>query len=138
MQYWLFKSEPDTWGWHNQTARGQKGEEWDGVRNYQARNFMRQMALGDQGFFYHSQKQKAIVGIVEVIAVSHPDSTSDDSRWECVDIKSLSAVDPPVTLAMIKKDPRLATMMLVNNPRLSVQPVSAEHWQIICDMHYGD
>lgn len=138
MQYWLFKSEPDTWGWHNQTARGQKGEEWDGVRNYQARNFMRQMALGDQGFFYHSQKQKAIVGIVEVISVSHPDSTSDDSRWECVDIKSLSAVDPPVTLAMIKKDPRLATMMLVNNPRLSVQPVSAAHWQIICDMHYGD
>ena len=138
MQYWLFKSEPDTWGWHNQTARGQKGEEWDGVRNYQARNFMRQMALGDQGFFYHSQKQKAIVGIVEVIAVSHPDSTSDDSRWECVDIKSLSAVDPPVTLAMIKKDPRLATMMLVNNPRLSVQPVSAEHWQIICDLHRSD
>ena len=70
MQYWLFKSEPDTWGWHDQTARGEKGEEWDGVRNYQARNFMRQMALGDQGFFYHSQKQKAIVGIVEVIAVS--------------------------------------------------------------------
>ena len=138
MQYWLFKSEPDTWGWHDQTARGEKGEEWDGVRNYQARNFMRQMALGDQGFFYHSQKQKAIVGIVEVSAVSHPDSTSDDSRWECVDIKSLSAVDPPVTLAMIKKDPRLATMMLVNNPRLSVQPVSAEHWQIICDMHRGD
>ena len=138
MQYWLFKSEPDTWGWHNQTARGQKGEEWDGVRNYQARNFMRQMALGDQGFFYHSQKQKAIVGIVEVISVSHPDRTSDDSRWECVDIKSLSAVDPPVTLAMIKKDPRLATMMLVNNPRLSVQPVSVEHWQIICDLHRGD
>ena len=138
MQYWLFKSEPDTWGWHDQTARGEKGEEWDGVRNYQARNFMRQMALGDQGFFYHSQKQKVIVGIVEVIAVSHPDSTSDDSRWECVDIKSLSAVDPPVTLAMIKKDPRLATMMLVNNPRLSVQPVSAEHWQIICDMHRDD
>ena len=99
---------------------------------------MRQMALGDQGFFYHSQKQKVIVGIVEVIAVSHLDCTSDDSRWECVDIKSLSAVDPPVTLAMIKKDPRLATMMLVNNPRLSVQPVSAEHWQIICDMHRGD
>ena len=138
MQYWLFKSEPDTWGWHDQTARGEKGEEWDGVRNYQARNFMRQMALGDQGFFYHSQKQKAIVGIVEVIAVSHPDSKSDDSRWECVDIKSLLAVDPPVTLAMIKKDPRLATMMLVNNPRLSVQPVSAEHWQIIYDMHRGD
>ena len=99
---------------------------------------MRQMVLGDQGFFYHSQKQKAIVGIVEVIAVSHPDSTSDDSRWECVDIKSLSAVDPPVTLAMIKKDPRLATMMLVNNPRLSMQSVSAEHWPIICDVHRGN
>ena len=93
--------------------------------------------VGRSGIFYHSQKQKAIFGIVEVIAVSHPDSTSDDPRWECVDIKSLSAVDPPVTLAMIKKDPRLATMMLVNNPRLSVQPVSAEYWQIICDMHRG-
>ena len=138
MQYWPCKSEPDSRGWHDQTDQGEKGEEWDGGRNYQARNLMRQMALGDQGFFYHSKKQKAIVGIVEVIVVSHSDSTSDDSRWERVDIKSLSAVDPPVTLAMIKKDPRLAMMMLVNNLRLSVQPVSAEHWQIISDTHRGD
>ena len=84
------------------------------------------------------KSKKAIVGIVEVIVVSHPDSTSDDSRWELVDIKSLSAVDPQVTLAMIKEDPRLAMMMLVNNLRLSVQPVSAEHWQIISDTHRGD
>ena len=138
MQYWLFKSEPDTWGWHDQLARGQQGEQWDSVRNYQARNFMRQMALGDRDFFYHSQKHKAIVGLVEVIAVSHSDRTTDDPRWDCVDIKSLSPMEPPVTLAMIKKHPRLAKMMLVTNPRLSVQPDSMEHWQIIFDMSQDD
>ena len=99
---------------------------------------MRQMALGDRDFFYHSQKQKAIVGLVEVIAVSHSDRTTDDPRWDCVDIKSLSPMEPPVTLAMIKKHPRLAKMMLVINPRLSVQPDSMEHWHIIFDMSQDD
>jgi predicted RNA-binding protein with PUA-like domain len=91
MRYWLFKSEPSTWSWDQQVAKGDAGEEWDGVRNYQARNFMREMAVGDLGFFYHSQSEKAVVGIVEVIAEAHPDSTTDDERWECVDIK---AVEP--------------------------------------------
>jgi len=134
MRYWLFKSEPSTWGWDDQIARGDAGEEWDGVRNYQARNFMREMALGDRGFFYHSQKEKAVVGSVEVIATSHPDSKADDPRWDCVDIKAIEGAKTPVTLDMIKADPRLADMVLVKNSRLSVQPVTEEEWRIICDL----
>ena len=134
MAYWLFKSEPSAWSWQDQVAKGDAGEEWDGVRNYQARNFMRQMAVGDRGFFYHSQTEKAVVGIVEVIAEAHPDSTTDDERWECVDIKAVKPVERPVTLDMIKEDPRLAEMVLVKNSRLSVQPVTAEEWKIVCDL----
>ena len=134
MRYWLFKSEPDCWSWQDQVAKGDTGEEWDGVRNYQARNFMREMAIGDRGFFYHSQKEKAIVGIVEVIAESHPDSTTDDPRWDCVDVRALFPVKTPVTLETIKHDPRLSGMMLVRNPRLSVQPVSAAEWATVCGM----
>ena len=131
MRYWLFKSEPSTWSWENQIARGDAGEEWDGVRNYQARNFMREMKRGDLGFFYHSQKEKSVVGIVEVCAEAHPDSTTDDDRWECVDIKAVRSLPTPVSLDMIKADPRLAEMVLVKNSRLSVQPVTAEEWDII-------
>ena len=134
MRYWLFKSEPSTWGWDDQQAKGDAGEEWDGVRNYQARNFMREMEVGDRGFFYHSQKEKAVVGIVEVIADAHPDSTIDDPRWECVDIKAVESVKTPVTLEMIKQDARLANMVLVKNSRLSVQPVTEQEWQIVCEM----
>ncbi len=132
MAYWLFKSEPSTWSWDQQVAKGDAGEEWDGVRNYQARNFMRQMAVGDRGFFYHSQKDKAIVGIVEVCAAAHPDSTTDDERWECVDIKAVRPFAKPVTLDQIKADERLAEMVLVKNSRLSVQPVSDAEWVTIC------
>ena len=134
MAYWLFKSEPGTWGWDDQVAKGDMGEEWDGVRNYQARNFMREMAIGDLGFFYHSQKERAVVGIVEVIAAAHPDSTTDDDRWECVDIKAVRPFEDAVTLDDIKADERLADMILVRNSRLSVQPVTAEEWQTICAM----
>ncbi|MDX1819445.1 MAG: EVE domain-containing protein [Paracoccaceae bacterium] len=134
MRYWLFKSEPSVWGWTDQVARGDAGEEWDGVRNYQARNFMRDMTVGDQGFFYHSQDEKAIVGIVEVIKPAHPDSTADDPRWECVDIKAVRPVKTPVTLEQIKSDPRLSEMVLVKNSRLSVQPVSDEEWNILCSL----
>ncbi|MCY4179844.1 MAG: EVE domain-containing protein, partial [Litoreibacter sp.] len=98
MAYWLFKSETTTWSWDQQVAKGEAGEEWDGVRNYQARNFMREMKRGDQGFFYHSQKDREIVGLVEVIAEAHPDSTTDDPRWECVDNKALRAKPKPVYL----------------------------------------
>ena len=134
MAYWLFKSEPNTWSWDNQVAKGDQGEEWDGVRNYQARNFMREMKVGDQGFFYHSMKEKSVVGIVEVMAEAHPDSTTDDPRWECVDIKAVRPFDTPVSLDQIKADERLGEMVLVKNSRLSVQPVTAEEWQIICAM----
>jgi predicted RNA-binding protein with PUA-like domain len=134
MRYWLFKSEPSTWSWDDQVAKGDAGEEWDGVRNYQARNFMREMKIGDQGFFYHSQSEKAIVGTVEVIAEAHPDSKTDDARWECVDIKALNPVKTPVTLDQIKADERLSDMVLVNNSRLSVQPVTETEWRIICDL----
>jgi predicted RNA-binding protein with PUA-like domain len=89
MACWLFKSEAETWSWDDQVAKGDAGQEWDGVRNYQARNNMRAMKVGDLGFFYHSQGEKAVVGIVEVIAEAHPDSTSDDARWECVDVRAI-------------------------------------------------
>ena len=132
MAYWLFKSEPSTWGWDDQVAKGEAGEEWDGVRNYQARNFMREMKLGDLGFFYHSQKEKAVVGIVEVCAEAHPDSTTDDERWDCVDIKAVKPVKTPVTLDRIKAEPGLEETILVRNSRLSVQPVTEAEWQIVC------
>ncbi|WP_418592438.1 EVE domain-containing protein [Ponticoccus sp. (in: a-proteobacteria)] len=134
MSFWLFKSEPSTWSWQDQVARGDAGEEWDGVRNYQARNFMREMKVGERGFFYHSQKERAVVGTVEVIAEAHPDSKTDDPRWECVDIKAVQAAKRPVTLDEIKDDPRLADMVLVKNSRLSVQPVTAEEWRVVCEL----
>ncbi|MEO0676033.1 MAG: EVE domain-containing protein [Pseudomonadota bacterium] len=136
MRYWLFKSEPSTWSWDQQVAKGDAGEEWDGVRNYQARNLMREMKVGDRGFFYHSQTEKAVVGIVEVIAESHPDSTTDDDRWECVDIKAVGPL-APVTLDQIKGDERLAEMVLVKNSRLSVQPVTEAEWEIIVSLGGG-
>lgn len=134
MNYWLFKSETTTWSWDQQVAKGDAGEEWDGVRNYQARNFMRAMKIGDKGFFYHSQKDREIVGSVEVIAEAHPDSTTDDPRWDCVDIKALQPLKTPVHLDQIKSDPRLTDMVLVKNARLSVQPVTKAEWDIICAM----
>jgi len=134
MAYWLFKSEPGAWSWENQKAKGEAGEEWDGVRNYQARNFMRDMKVGDRGFFYHSVDEKRIVGIVEIIAEAHPDSTTEDERWECVDIKAVADMTEPVSLDDIKADERLADMVLVKNSRLSVQPVSAKEWKIVCKL----
>lgn len=134
MAYWLFKSEPSTWSWDDQVARGEKGEEWDGVRNYQARNMMREMKVGDLGFFYHSQTDREIVGVVKVIAEAHPDSTTEDDRWECVDIAAVAPVPDPVTLDDIKAEPRLSDMVLVRNSRLSVQPVTEDEWRIVCEM----
>lgn len=134
MAKWLFKSEPDVWGWDMQVARGDAGEEWNGVRNYLARNNMRAMKIGDQGFFYHSNIGKEIVGIVEVCAESHPDSTTDDPRWDCVDIRALRPLVRPVTLAEVKADPRLQEMALVKSMRLSVQPVTEEEWRIVCEL----
>ncbi|SOC06792.1 EVE domain-containing protein [Rhodobacter maris] len=132
MAKWLFKSEPNVWSWDMQVAKGDVGEEWHGVRNYMARNNMRAMQLGDQGFFYHSNIGKEIVGIVEVCALSHPDSTTDDPRWDCVDIRAIRPLARPVTLSEVKADPRLTKMSLVTCMRLSVQPVTEEEWQIVC------
>jgi predicted RNA-binding protein with PUA-like domain len=134
MAYWLFKSEPSTWSWQDQQDKGDVGEEWDGVRNYQARNFMRAMKLGDWGFFYHSQKDKSVVGIVEVCTESHQDSTTDDDRWDCVDIKAVRGFEKPVSLDQIKSDRRLSDMVLVKNSRLSVQPVTKAEWLAVCMM----
>jgi len=134
MAYWLFKSEPGTWSWDEQVAKGAVGEEWDGIRNYQARNNMRVMKQGERGFFYHSIDEKRIVGIVEVIAEIHPDSTDGTGKWECVDVAAVEAMPNPVTLDQIKAEPTLADMVLVKNSRLSVQPVSEREWAHICKM----
>ena len=134
MAYWLFKSEPETWSWEMQKAKGKAGEEWSGVRNYQARNHMREMKLGERGFFYHSNKERSIVGIVEVSKAAHKDSTSSEDAWECVDLRALMDLPKPVSLDQIKADKRLAGMVLVKNSRLSVQPVTAAEWKVICAM----
>lgn len=134
MAYWLFKSEPGGWSWDDQKRKGKKGQEWDGVRNHQAKNNMVAMKAGDLGFFYHSVDEKSIVGIVEIIAEAHPDSTDPEGRWLCVDIAALRDVPEPVSLDTIKATPALADMVLVNNSRLSVQPVTAEEWETVCRM----
>ena len=134
MQYWLFKSEPFKWSWENQKAKGEAGEQWDGIRNYQARNNMRAMKIGDRGFFYHSNEGLEVVGIVEVCAEIHPDTTTDDPRWECVDIKAVRDMPEPVTLKDVKANPKLAAMSLVTSMRLSVQPVKENEWEEVCRM----
>ena len=134
MAYWLFKSEPDVWGWDDQLAKGEAGEEWDGIRNYQARNNMRAMALGDAGFFlpfpHRARDRRHRRGLRE----AHRDSTTDDPRWDCVDVKAVRPLERPCRWHGYKADPRLSDMVLVRNSRLSVQPVTEEQWRIICDL----
>ena len=134
MTFWLFKSEPDAWSWDQQMARGDAGEEWTGVRNYQARNNMRAMKMGDRGFFYHSNIGKEIVGVVEVVRESAPDSSTEDPRWDCVVIKAVKPLKHAVTLDLCKTIPELQNMALVTNTRLSVQPVRETEWKIICHL----
>ncbi|KZE30585.1 EVE domain-containing protein [Chelatococcus daeguensis] len=134
MAHWLFKSEPATWSWDQQVAEGEKGTFWNGVRNHSAKLNMMAMKKGETGFFYHSNEGKAIVGIVEVIKEYYPDHTDASGRFGMVDIKAVKAVPRPVTLDEIKNTPALADMVLVNNSRLSVQPVSDPEWDIICRM----
>ena len=134
MAFWLYKSEPFKWSWQMQKDVGSAGEEWTGVRNYQARNNMCAMKVGDLGFFYHSNEGKDVVGICRVIALAHPEAKDETGKWECVDVAAVAPVPKPVTLDAIKANPKLADMVLVNNSRLSVQPVSADEWKEVCRM----
>lgn len=135
MAYWLFKSEPFKWSWDQQVEAGAKGTFWNGVRNHSAKLNMIAMKKGDQGFFYHSNEGKEIVGIVEVIRESYPDPTAEPGEpWVVVDLKAVKAMPRPVTLAHVKAEPRLAKMSLVTSMRLSVQPVTAEEWKIVCEL----
>ena len=132
MAYWLFKSEPGAWSWDDQVRQGVA--EWDGVRNYQANNNMLAMRLGDKGFFYHSVNEKRIVGVVEVVKEHYPDPTDESGRFGMVDVKAVTAVKTPVTLAEIKAEPRLGNLALLRQSRLSVAPVGDREWKILCAM----
>ena len=132
MAQWLLKSEPDDWSWDEQVAKGREGAEWTGIRNFAARNHLRAMKKGEQAFFYHTGKERTIVGIVKVIAEAHPDST--DAAWPAIDVATVRKLPTPVTLEQIKADRRLAGMALVKFSRLSVQPVSDAEWRIVCEM----
>ena len=134
MAYWLMKSEPEAWSWDQQKKEGAKGAEWDGVRNFQARNNMRAMRRGDLAFFYHSGDERQAVGFVRVVKEAHPDSTDGTGQWECVDVAAVKALPQPVTLAEIKATPALKAMVLVKNSRLSVQPVTESEWRKVCAM----
>lgn len=132
MKYWLIKSEPGSWSWDDQVRVGV--EPWDGVRNYQATNNMKAMEIGDRAFFYHSVKEKCIVGIVEVASDYYPDHTDPKARFGMVDFKALKPVPKPVSLADIKADERLSELALMKQSRLSVVPIDAKSWKIICKM----
>jgi predicted RNA-binding protein with PUA-like domain len=134
MAHWLYKSEPSVWSWDNQVAQGHKGTFWNGVRNHVAKQNLMAMKIGEQGFFYHSNEGKAVVGIVEVIREYYPDHTDESGKFGMVDIKAVKAFPKPVTLDAIKNEPRLKDMILVNNSRLSVQPVTEEEWDVVCRM----
>jgi len=134
MHYWLFKSEPTTWSWDEQVKAGVKGTHWNGVRNHLAKQNMMKMKKGDLGFFYHSNEGKEIVGIVEVIREYYPDDSDPTGRFVMVDVKAVQPLKNPVTLAAVKAEPALAHMALVTSMRLSVQPVTAAEWKIICGM----
>ncbi len=134
MAYWLLKTEPETFSWDDQVARGGKGEPWTGVRNYRARAHLKAMRLGDQAFFYHTGDEKQVVGIVEVIREAYPDPTDDTAVFRAVDVKAVRPLPKPVTLASVKADRRLKDMVLAKQPRLSVQPVTEHEWRIVCSM----
>jgi predicted RNA-binding protein with PUA-like domain len=135
MSYWLLKTEPGTFSWDDQVKRGAKGEPWSGVRNHQAKQNLMKMRKGERALFYHSGEGKEVVGIVEVIRDQYPDPTAKSGEpWVVVDVKAIEPMKKPVTLVAAKAEPRLKDMVLVNNTRLSVQPVSADEWKVICKM----
>ena len=132
MAYWLVKTEPGTWSWADHVKAGTA--EWDGVRNHQAANNLRAMKLGDRAFFYHSVKEKCVVGVLEVVREAYPDPGDPSGRFPMVDFKALYPFEVPVTLGSIKADERLSGMALMRQSRLSVMPVTPEEWQVICDL----
>ncbi|MEJ0059780.1 MAG: EVE domain-containing protein [Terricaulis sp.] len=134
MAYWLVKSEPETWSWDEQVKKGAKGDAWTGVRNHQAKAHLKAMKKGDRGFFYHSGGEKSVVGMVEVIREAYPDPTDKTGAFVCVDLKALEPLKQSVSLADIKAEADLADMVLVKNSRLSVQPVTAAEWKLVCKM----
>jgi predicted RNA-binding protein with PUA-like domain len=134
MAYWLLKTEPETFGWEHQVSRGKKGEPWSGVRNFTARDHLRAMKKGEFAFFYHTGKEKAIVGIVEVIKEAYPDTSAEEPFWSMVDVVAVEPFAKPVTLAEVKADPKLKGMVLAKAPRLSVQPVTDAEWKHICKL----
>ena len=134
MNYWLFKSEPSTWSWDDQVQAGKKGTEWEGVRNFQARNNMQKMKKGDVGFFYHSGAERRIMGTVEIIKEAYADHTAEDGNWMMVDIAAVKSLKNPVSLAEIKEHPLLENMVLVKQGRLSVSPVKKQEFETVVEL----
>ena len=135
MAYWLLKTEPEEFSWDMQVKRGAKGEVWSGVRNFAARKHLQTMKKGDRAFFYHTGDEKQVVGIAEIIREHHPDPTAEKGEsWVVVDVKAIEPLPKPVTLTAVKAEPKLKDMALVKYGRLSVQPVTAEEWKIVCKM----
>lgn len=134
MAYWLLKTEPDAYGWNDLLKKGAKGDAWTGVRNFTARRHLQAMKTGERAFFYHTGDEKQVVGIVEVIREAYPDATDETGKFVCVDVKALEPLPRPVTLAEIRAEPRLNDMVLVQQPRLSVQPVTDAQWRVVCEL----
>jgi predicted RNA-binding protein with PUA-like domain len=134
MNYWLLKTEPDTFSWTQQKAQGKRGGIWDGVRNHQAANYLRAMAKGDQAFFYHTGNERSIVGIAEITRTAFPDPTDETGKFVSVGTRALEPLARPVTLAELKAEPGLKDFLLVRHPRLSVMPVSGPHWQRVLEI----
>ncbi len=134
MAYWLLKSEPRTWSWDEQLKKGDEGEGWDGVRNYQASNNMKKMEIGDLAFFYHSVNEKSIVGIVSIIEKYQDDPTDKTGRFGMVVVKAIKSFTKSVSLSEIKSNQKLQEISLIKQSRLSVMPISKEHWDIILEM----
>jgi len=134
MAYWLLKSEPGTWSWDDQLKKGDEGEGWDGVRNYQASNNMKKMEIGDLAFFYHSVNDKSIVGIVSIIEKYQDDPTDKTGRFGMVVVKAIKSFTKSVSLSEIKSNQKLQGISLIKQSRLSVMPITKEHWDIILEM----
>ena len=132
MPHWLMKTEPEEFSFDDCVARGAKGEPWTGVRNFAARTHLKAMKNGERAFFYHTGAEKRIVGICEVIREAYPDLTDAKGVFKAVDVKAAERLPRPVTLAEIRGEPRLTAMVLVHQPRLSVQPVTDAEWAIVC------